>query len=119
MEDVAGLIDASGARETVLIAHDWGAVIAWYFAIRQIRPLDAKIRKWSFKPEPENHEDRQATPLEHHGDLVLAPPCLRTPVPITMVLAPLRLLMPAPITMAITTLPNRLNTPHHQHQFKP
>ena len=43
MEDVAGLIDASGARETVLIAHDWGAVIAWYFAIRQIRPLEKLI----------------------------------------------------------------------------
>jgi pimeloyl-ACP methyl ester carboxylesterase len=39
MGDVAGLIDASGAEETVLIAHDWGAVIAWFFAMRQIRPL--------------------------------------------------------------------------------
>ena len=39
MEDVAALIDASGCEEIVLVAHDWGAVIAWYFAIRQIRPL--------------------------------------------------------------------------------
>jgi pimeloyl-ACP methyl ester carboxylesterase len=39
MDDVAGLIDASGARETLLIAHDWGGVIAWVFAIRKIRPL--------------------------------------------------------------------------------
>jgi pimeloyl-ACP methyl ester carboxylesterase len=39
LADVAGLIDASGCRETVLIAHDWGAVIAWYFAMRQLRPL--------------------------------------------------------------------------------
>ena len=37
--DVAGLIDASGCKETVLIAHDWGAVIAWYFAMRRVRPL--------------------------------------------------------------------------------
>lgn len=43
MEDVAGLIDASDTTETVLIAHDWGAVIAWYFAIRQIRPLEKLI----------------------------------------------------------------------------
>lgn len=43
MMDVAGLIDASGAEETVLIAHDWGAVIAWYFAMRQIRPLEKLI----------------------------------------------------------------------------
>jgi pimeloyl-ACP methyl ester carboxylesterase len=43
MEDVAGLIDASGAREVVLLAHDWGAVIAWYFAMRQIRPLQRLV----------------------------------------------------------------------------
>ena len=43
MADVGALIDASGASETVLIAHDWGAVIAWYFAIRQIRPLSKLI----------------------------------------------------------------------------
>ncbi len=39
LADVAALIDASGARETTLIAHDWGAVIAWVFAMRRIRPL--------------------------------------------------------------------------------
>lgn len=43
MGDVAGFIDASGASETILIAHDWGAVIAWYFAMRQLRPLDRLI----------------------------------------------------------------------------
>lgn len=39
LEDVAALIDASGAREVLLIAHDWGAIIAWQFAIRKVRPL--------------------------------------------------------------------------------
>jgi epoxide hydrolase 4 len=39
MDDVAALIDASGAREVMLIAHDWGAIIAWHFAILKIRPL--------------------------------------------------------------------------------
>jgi len=43
MNDVAGLIDASGAKRTVLIGHDWGAVVAWAFATRQVRPLDALI----------------------------------------------------------------------------
>lgn len=43
LEDVANLIDASGARETVLLAHDWGAVIAWYFALRKIRPLSRLV----------------------------------------------------------------------------
>jgi len=39
VEDVAGLIDAAPARETVLIAHDWGGIIAWAFAMRRLRPL--------------------------------------------------------------------------------
>jgi len=39
LADVGALIDASGAREVVLLAHDWGAVIAWYFAMRRLRPL--------------------------------------------------------------------------------
>ena len=43
MADVAALIDAAECEEVVLIAHDWGAVIAWYFAIRQIRPLTKLI----------------------------------------------------------------------------
>ncbi len=43
MDDVGGLIDAAGCEEVVLIAHDWGAVIAWNFAIRQIRPLSQLI----------------------------------------------------------------------------
>lgn len=37
--DVAALIDASGAREVILLAHDWGAIVAWHFAIRRLRPL--------------------------------------------------------------------------------
>jgi len=43
MADVAGLVDASGAKSTLLIAHDWGGVIAWYFAMRQVRPLDRLV----------------------------------------------------------------------------
>ena len=39
VRDVAALIDASGAEEVTLIAHDWGAIIAWHFAILKIRPL--------------------------------------------------------------------------------
>ncbi len=39
LADVAGLIDASGAEEVVLLAHDWGALVAWIFAARQVRPL--------------------------------------------------------------------------------
>lgn len=43
LEDVAGLIDAAAPRRTLLLAHDWGAVIAWYFAMRRLRPLDGLV----------------------------------------------------------------------------
>ncbi len=39
MADVAGLIDASGAREVTLLGHDWGGIVAWCFATRRLRPL--------------------------------------------------------------------------------
>lgn len=35
VEDVAALIKASGAKETLLIAHDWGGALAWLLAMRQ------------------------------------------------------------------------------------
>jgi epoxide hydrolase 4 len=41
--DVAALIDASGAKEVMLIAHDWGAIIACAFAIRKLRPITRLI----------------------------------------------------------------------------
>ena len=39
MDDIGALIDASGARRVVLLGHDWGALVAWAFAARRIRPL--------------------------------------------------------------------------------
>ncbi|MCE9524406.1 MAG: alpha/beta fold hydrolase [Alphaproteobacteria bacterium] len=41
--DVAALIDAAGAKSTLLMAHDWGAVVAWQVAIRKARPLDRLV----------------------------------------------------------------------------
>jgi len=43
LDDAAGLIDAAGPRETVLIAHDWGAMIAWQLAAQAVRPLDRLV----------------------------------------------------------------------------
>ncbi len=43
VRDVAALFDAFGARRRLLIAHDWGALIAWSFAIAKTRPLDGLI----------------------------------------------------------------------------
>ncbi|BDI61339.1 alpha/beta fold hydrolase [Qipengyuania nanhaisediminis] len=41
--DVAALIEASGARKVTLIAHDWGAIIAWAFAIVHGEMIDRLV----------------------------------------------------------------------------
>jgi epoxide hydrolase 4 len=47
IEDVAALIDLAKAdaptKEVTLIAHDWGAIVSWMFAIRQLRPIDRLV----------------------------------------------------------------------------
>lgn len=43
MEDVAALIDASGAKSVTLIGHDWGAGLAWTFAANAVRPLERLV----------------------------------------------------------------------------
>jgi pimeloyl-ACP methyl ester carboxylesterase len=43
MEDVAALIDASGAKEVTLIGHDWGAGLAWTFAASRVRSLERLV----------------------------------------------------------------------------
>ena len=41
--DAAALFDVLGARRRLLVAHDWGALIAWTFAMERARPLDGLI----------------------------------------------------------------------------
>jgi len=43
LDDVAGLIDAARAREVMLLGHDWGGILAWFFALRRLRPLDRLV----------------------------------------------------------------------------
>ena len=43
LDDVAALIDASGARSVALIGHDWGAMVAWHFAAARLRPLERLV----------------------------------------------------------------------------
>ena len=43
MEDVTALIDASKARSVILIGHDWGGIIAWYYAMRQSTRVGALV----------------------------------------------------------------------------
>jgi epoxide hydrolase 4 len=42
-EDVASLIEASGAKEVILVGHDWGALIAWYYAMFGRVPISKLI----------------------------------------------------------------------------
>lgn len=39
VDDIAGLMDASGSKDVTLIAHDWGGVLAWELAATGVRPL--------------------------------------------------------------------------------
>ena len=43
LADIAALIDTSGRDDVTLVGHDWGAVQAWMFAIRQVRPLQRLV----------------------------------------------------------------------------
>ncbi len=43
LQDVAALIDASGAKSVTLIGHDWGAFVAWIFALREVRALERLV----------------------------------------------------------------------------
>ena len=43
LDDVAALIDVSGARTVTLLGHDWGAMVAWFFALRGLRPLERLV----------------------------------------------------------------------------
>lgn len=34
LDDVSGLLDAAQADRVILVGHDWGGIIAWYYAMR-------------------------------------------------------------------------------------
>lgn len=42
-QDVADLIDASGAQSVLLCGHDWGGMIAWHFAMYRLRPIERLV----------------------------------------------------------------------------
>jgi pimeloyl-ACP methyl ester carboxylesterase len=43
VEDVAGLFETVGAKRRLLIGHDWGAAIAWAFALDRRLPLEGLV----------------------------------------------------------------------------
>lgn len=43
LEDVTALLDHARARHVILIGHDWGGVIAWYYAMRHTVRIEGLI----------------------------------------------------------------------------
>jgi pimeloyl-ACP methyl ester carboxylesterase len=43
VQDVASLIEAANAREVLLLAHDWGAALAWLLAMDQPQLIDRLV----------------------------------------------------------------------------
>lgn len=43
IDDVSQLIDASGCTSVTLLAHDWGGVVAWMYALLQPRPIERLV----------------------------------------------------------------------------
>ena len=41
--DAAAIFDALGAKRRLLIAHDWGAIVAWVFAMERLKDLDGLV----------------------------------------------------------------------------
>ena len=43
LDDVSGLLDAAQADRVILMGHDWGGIIAWYYAMRYPGRVDKLI----------------------------------------------------------------------------
>lgn len=43
MGDVGGLLDAANAKRATLVGHDWGGIIAWYYALRHPGRVEALV----------------------------------------------------------------------------
>ena len=43
MDDVTGLLDAAQVQRAILVGHDWGGIIAWYYAMRHAGRVEALI----------------------------------------------------------------------------
>jgi pimeloyl-ACP methyl ester carboxylesterase len=43
MDDVTGLLDAAQVPRAILVGHDWGGIIAWYYAMRHAARVEALV----------------------------------------------------------------------------
>ncbi|NQX95641.1 MAG: alpha/beta hydrolase [Erythrobacter sp.] len=57
--DVDALINASGAKKVTLFAHDWGAIIAWAYAITRKARLERLVIMNVPHPKPAEREIKQ------------------------------------------------------------
>jgi pimeloyl-ACP methyl ester carboxylesterase len=79
VEDVAALIKASGAKETLLLAHDWGGALAWALAIEQARRensiTQARLESFGAQAQREDsvEQPQRETPGEPPGALSSGP----------------------------------------------
>ena len=57
--DIDALINASGAKKVTLFAHDWGAIIAWAYAITRKTSLERLVIMNVPHPKPAQREIKQ------------------------------------------------------------
>lgn len=43
MDDITGLLDAARVQHAILVGHDWGGIIAWYYAMRRADRVEALV----------------------------------------------------------------------------
>ena len=43
MDDVHGLLDAANVQRAIFVGHDWGGIIAWYYAMRNPSRVEALV----------------------------------------------------------------------------
>lgn len=43
MDDITGLLDAAQVQHAILVGHDWGGIIAWYYAMRHADRVEALV----------------------------------------------------------------------------
>jgi pimeloyl-ACP methyl ester carboxylesterase len=43
LDDVTGLLDAAQVQRAILVGHDWGGIVAWYYAMRYAARVEALV----------------------------------------------------------------------------
>lgn len=43
MDDITGLLDAAQVQRAILVGHDWGGIITWYYAMRHADRVEALV----------------------------------------------------------------------------